>query len=71
MMRMSFWVSQIQDFKVERGGRILYRVRWWGYGADEDTWEPAENLDYEPLTYRWGGKKEHEKCAELLAKQRR
>ena len=66
-----FWVSQIQGFKVAKGGKILYRVRWWGYAADEDTDEPVENLDKHPMTYRWASKSDQQKCAELLAKRRK
>ncbi|KAG5462033.1 MAG: chromo domain-like protein [Olpidium bornovanus] len=39
------------DFEVERvvgqrqrQGRTQYLVRWTGYDASEDTWEPAEHL---------------------------
>ena len=63
-----FWVSQILGFKVGKRGKILFRVRWWGYSAEEDTFEPFENLDKDPLSYRWANKAEQQKCAKLLAK---
>lgn len=38
-----FEVEHIVDYKKKQGGWV-YKVRWRNYKADEDTWEPAENL---------------------------
>ena len=27
-----------------RGAAIVYLIRWEGYGIDDDTWEPEENI---------------------------
>ena len=31
-------------FYVYKDGRVIYKVRWEGYGSEEDSWEPSENL---------------------------
>ena len=38
-----FVVDKILDHKVEKGLH-LWKVRWKGYGPDEDTWEPASSF---------------------------
>jgi alpha-tubulin suppressor-like RCC1 family protein len=38
-----YTVERITDARMVRG-KPQYRVRWEFFGAEEDTWEPAENL---------------------------
>ena len=37
-------VSKLIDAGLDEEGREVYRVRWTGYGPEEDTWEPASRL---------------------------
>merc|ERR1712130_742928 len=37
-------VEKILDKKEAEDGTLLYRVKWRGYGYEENTWEPIENL---------------------------
>jgi hypothetical protein len=39
-----FVVSKIVDKSVEKGNKVYYRVRWKGYGQNDDTWETRESL---------------------------
>ncbi len=36
-------VDHIVDKRI-RNGRIEYFLAWKGYGPDENTWEPKENM---------------------------
>ena len=40
---MEFDVEEILN-SVRRNGKVLYQIRWEGYGADDDTWEPFEKM---------------------------
>jgi hypothetical protein len=37
-------------------GKVLYLVKWKGYGSDENTWEPRSSFDDDPETYDWRSK---------------
>jgi transposase InsO family protein len=36
--------EKIVGARRESDGSLRYRIRWYGYGRDEDTWEPASHL---------------------------
>jgi len=38
-----FEVDKILDKKIENN-KVYYLVSWKGYGLDENSWEPSENL---------------------------
>ena len=42
-----FKVEKIVDSKVDKNGVPLYKTRWKGYSASDDTWEPTENVSRE------------------------
>ena len=39
-----FYVDDILDWREDDTGSIELRVRWLGFEASEDTWEPVERL---------------------------
>jgi Chromo (CHRromatin Organisation MOdifier) domain len=39
-----FVFEKIVGTKMSKDGTILYRIRWFGYSREDDTWEPREHL---------------------------
>ena len=49
-------VERIVGHAEEPGGGRLYRVRWYGYGEDEDTWEKEDGLPRQFIRRYWRSK---------------
>jgi len=41
--QLEYVIEKIKTKEI-KGGQVKYLVCWKGYGSDEDTWEPYENL---------------------------
>jgi len=41
--QQEYVIKKIKTTEI-KGGQVKYLVSWKGYGPDEDTWEPYENL---------------------------
>ncbi|BET02017.1 Chromo (Hypothetical proteinRromatin Organisation MOdifier) domain [Nesidiocoris tenuis] len=55
-----FEVESILDSRVKKG-KTEYKIRWKGYSAKSDTWEPEKNLSCQDLLAAFKDEKEKEK----------
>merc|ERR1712226_1156280 len=67
-------VEKILDKRIT-AGKIQYLIRWEGYGEEENTWEPKENLDCADLMKKfeadWKEKKDSKKTQKFGGRRRR
>ena len=63
---LEFEVEQLLDYRESRNGRNQeYLVKWAGYGAEHNTWEPVKHLNCDKLV------QEYWELKALLAQQER
>ncbi len=39
-----FKVEKIVDYRLDKHGVPMYKTRWKGFSASDDTWEPTANV---------------------------
>lgn len=61
-------VEDIVDHQRERGGKMVYRIRWKNYGPDDDTWEPEGTLSCPEIIRRYKARLEKEDKAPAAKK---
>lgn len=65
-----FEVEKIVDSKRIKG-KLHYLIRWKGYSADSDTWEPSNTLSCPDLIQKFNEEKENSKNSPKSSKKRK
>ena len=65
--RNIYTAERIVAEREQAGGVVQFLVRWAGYGEEDDTWEPVENLLDPELLANWAEEKQEAEEARARA----
>lgn len=60
-----FEVEKIIEVRFKKNGAKEFLIRWKGFSANDDTWEPEKNLNCQELISKFMQKVEQAKTSEM------